>query len=173
MTNNTFTFTARSQKNPEKMITYTLNNGHVRLEMGNVMLEQLETAAENHGQDAGVKVGDWAKPAAVGAMQKLMQPLPLTDFDASAKGDGFRTTTWLRPGGLRLAPIVMSWDTVDNPDGAHAFVEELNLRKEAAEQTEQMPAVFDYWVSWLLAFGALAFTGVLLARLWRQKTAEL
>lgn len=170
MESNTYTYTARSREKPEKMATFTLNNGNISVELGNALLEYLEKRAEAEETAGGIPLSDWAKPVTIGALQKIAQPLPINDFDAAMGGEeSLQTTIWLRSGGLRLAPIMTSWDAVDNPVAARAFVEEVNKRQQTADPINALPSVLDYWGTWLATGASLIVLVVMLSRL-RQRS---
>lgn len=173
MKENTFTFTARSGSNPDKSATFTLNNGSVSVELGNVLVEQISKAYDSFSDEEAVqRVGSWFKPAATGTLQKMIEPISLADFDAEMSGDALQTTAWIRAGGLRLAPVMMTWQDVDNPQGAQAFVDELQDRKEVMENVETIPDPFDYWISWFV-LGLAAFAlPIFLIRLVRKRQAS-
>jgi hypothetical protein len=154
MKDNTFTYTARSAQNPEKMAMFTLHNGSVSVQLGNVLMEQVEEAYESfqeEGEDEK-RLTAWIKPFATGSLQRFLKPIPLEDFDADVKNDALQATAWIRAGGLRLAPVMMTWEDVDNPEGADAFVSELQERKEshAVADRNWLPDPFDYWASWIM-----------------------
>ena len=129
MEENTFTFTARSGSNPDKSATFTLNNGSVSVELGNVLVEQISKAYDSFSDEEAVqRLSSWFKPTATGTLQKMIEPISIEDFDAEMSGDALQTTAWIRAGGLRLAPVMMTWQDVDNPRGAQAFVDELQDR---------------------------------------------
>ena len=110
-------------------------------------------------------------PRESGALQKLVKPIPLGDFNAEMKGDALQATAWIRTGGLRLAPVMMTWDDVDNPEGAKAFVDELDSRKQSIDKDESLLAPLDYWASWVaIGFVALLFP-ILFIRKWKQRSA--
>jgi hypothetical protein len=170
MEENTFTFTARSGANPDKSATFTLNNGTVAVELGNALVEQISKAYDSFSDEEAVqRVSSWFKPAATGTLQKMIEPISLTDFDAEMSGDALQTTAWIRAGGLRLAPVMMTWQDVDNPEGAQAFVDELRDRKEQVEQITSAPDPFDYWISWLVMGLAALAVPILLIRLMRNR----
>jgi hypothetical protein len=148
---NTFTFTARSAEDPDKTATYTLHDGHVSIAFGQAFLEQVESAFEAIADDESESVlAKLIKPAATGSMQQVMRPIPLEDFDASTGGDNLHTVAWIRARGLRLAPILMRWQQVDNPPAARAFVEELQARKESLDIRDGWRAPADYWITWVV-----------------------
>lgn len=180
---NTFTYTARSTYAPEKVVTFTLYNSSMSVDLG-VPLEHLERALAGHeeaketeadrGTEAAeVQEGDQAvaatsvyhtlKPMAVSLMEKGGQPFNMADVSASAEGGGLNVTAWVRAKGLRLAPVRFRWERVDNPEGAKAFAREVRARNQAASRPGRFAGILDYWVSWL-ALGAL-----MLALFWPRK----
>jgi hypothetical protein len=167
----TFTFTARSAKDPDKMAMFTLHNGSVSVDLGNALMEQASDAYESYQDDeSGRNLTAWINPAVTGTLQKLVKPVPLADFDAELTGDSLQATAWVRAKGLRLAPVMMTWKAVDNPEGARAFVNELDERKDLLHEEQTRPALFDYWISWL-GIGLVAVTlPILFIRLWRQRS---
>lgn len=150
MKENTFTYTARSAENPDKMAMFTLHNGSVSIQLGNALLEQVEQAYESFRVDDDRTLSTWLKPIATGSLQQLMEPIPIEDFDAELKDETLQTTAWLRAGGLRLAPVMMNWRHVDNVAGAEAFMEALEKRREELGETRRFPNPFDYWAGWII-----------------------
>lgn len=170
MKENTFTYTARSADDPNKMAMFTLHNGSVSVELGNAIMEQVGQAYDTYRDEESEKgLTTWIKPAATGSIQKLIKPIPLSDFDAEVSGDALQMTAWIRAGGLRLAPVMMTWQEVDNPAGAEAFVSELRNRKEAIQEDRNRPAPLDYWASWI-AIGLMSVAlPIIFIRQWRKR----
>lgn len=172
MKENTFTYTARSAQNPDKMAMFTLHNGSVSVQLGNALVEQAEEAYENFREEGDRRLTAWIKPVATGSLQRLLQPIPLEDFDADLKGSTLQATAWIRAGGLRLAPVMMTWEEVDNPEGADAFVAELQERKETMTDTGGLPDLFDYWASWIM-IGLMGIAlPIMLMRQFRKRRSE-
>lgn len=170
MEENTFTFTARSGANPERTATFTLNNGSVSVELGNALVEQISTAYDSFSDEESEQLfTSWIKPAATGTLQTLIEPIPLADFDAEMREGTLQTTAWIRAGGLRLAPVMMTWEDVDNPQGAKAFVNELLDRKEVVDGDDYGPDPFDYWISWFVMGLFVLAMPIVLIRLIRKK----
>lgn len=174
MKENTFTYTARSVDDPNKMAMFTLHNGSVSVDLGNALIEQAGQAYDATSDEASEKkLAAWIKPAATGALQKLVKPVPLTDFDAEMSGDTLQATAWIRAGGLRLAPVMMTWQAVDNPEGAQAFVSELQSRKESIQQDEPTrPNPLDYWASWFVIGLMTIALPVLFIRQWQKRQSS-
>jgi hypothetical protein len=166
----TMTFTARSAYEPEKTATFTLQNGNVAIEFGDALMRQAEDALEAmsgaEDDDKAHVLQNVAKPAVSASLQKIMEPFALRDFSAELDGDSLQAHAWVRAGGLRLAPVMLHWQHVDNPEGAAAFVAELERRQAEATAVNRYPGVLDYWAIWLVA----AVTAVLIPILfWRQR----
>jgi hypothetical protein len=172
MTDATFTYTARSTSNPDKVATFTLQNGTASVELGSAIIKQMEDSFVAVQCDQAHKLAAWLEPAATSALQRIAQPVPHSDFEASVEGSGLRALAWIRAGGLRLAPVVGIWQEVDNVPGARAFVEEVEQRKKASIEKERMPDPFDYWAGWALV-GLLTLTvPIVLMRLLSKRRAE-
>lgn len=150
---------------------FTLHNGSVSVDLGNTLVEQFDEAYQAASDDQAEKgLAAFIKPAAIGAAQKLIKPVPLADFDAEMNDDGaLQATAWLRARGLRLAPVMMTWQDVDNPDGAHAFVAELQNRKEAIQDELTYPVPLDYWISWVVIGMMAMVLPILLIRQWQKR----
>lgn len=175
MGKNTFTYTARSIKRPDKMATFTLHNGSVDVELGNRILEQVQTAFDtfnDNDEEADQKVAAWIKPAASGALQQLIEPIPLHDFDADIEDDRLHITTWIRAGGLRLVPLMLTWHHVDNAAGAAAFVDELKNRKDANHKAQSTPDPLDYWATWIVMGLFVLAMPVLFGRFWNERRTK-
>ena len=172
MNEKTFTFMARSATDPDKMAMFTLQNGSVSIDLGSTLVDQAGDAyAAIRDEEVEGDLSTWINPAVTGALQKLVKPIPLGDFNAEMKGDALQATAWIRTAGLRLAPVMMTWDDVDNPEGAKAFVDELDSRKQTIDKDESLLAPLDYWASWVaIGFVALLFP-ILFIRKWKQRSA--
>jgi hypothetical protein len=173
---NTFTYTARSATAPEKVVTFTLYDSSMSVELGvplehleRVLAGQEEAEAEKEGgsETAGHQPRDQApaaasayhalKPVAVSLLERGAQPFHMADVSARAGDGALNVTAWVRAKGLRLAPIRFAWDRVDNPEGAKAFARQVRARREDASRPGRFAGIMDYWLSWL-ALGALVLT---------------
>jgi hypothetical protein len=141
-------------------------------------LEQLERAVVSESDETEVETEAgiehealshaWLKPTAVSLLQRGTRPFSVADVDARTDKDGLRVTAWARTKGLRLAPVIFSWDEVDNSEGAEAFARELKSRKRSAKYPGRFPGLLDYWASWF-SMGLL----LLVLLLWpRRETKE-
>lgn len=166
MSETTMTFTARSAYDPEKTATFTLQNGSVAINFGEKLRQQVEEAIASFDKNDSNVLQNVAKPAVSATMQKMMEPFPIQDFSAELDGEQLQAQAWVRAGGLRLMPIMFHWDHVDNPDGAAAFVRELEQRQAAASSINRFPGALDYWAIWVLAGITAVLVPILL---WRQR----
>ncbi len=166
---NTYTYTARSAENPEQIITFTLRKHYLEIAPGGA-LEKIEQAiaGATDEETAGPAHHLWLKPAAINLLERGTSPFRVQDVHARVDGDRLSLSAWLRPGGLRLAPVPLMHGRVDNADAAQAFVAEVEKRQEEAGMTSPLFAWMDYWATW-------AIVGVgffLLLEGWRHRQRE-
>lgn len=165
----TYTYTARSIKNPEKVLTFTLQDHHMSVGLG-APLEQIEKVLEQVDSEEEARQGPraklWLRPLAVSLLERGVGPFRVADVNAATEDDWLRVQAWYRAGGLALAPVTLVNGRVDNPQAAHAFVEELEERKSEVAGALGLLNMLDYWVTWLL--GAAAMLG--LFQIWRRKS---
>lgn len=156
---NTYTYTARDADNPEKVITLTMMDDHVQVQLtgildsfGNVI------QAEERSSAAGRQLSGQAATTALKLAEGIGGPVQINDLNASLKDESLTITAWRRAGGLRLAPLRIHIDQVDNPEAAQAFINELEERQHQAEHPGKFAGPLDYWLGWAgiaLAVGAL------------------
>lgn len=167
MKENTYTYTARSAVNPSKVVTFTLHDHRMSVELGAPLehveralgIEEGETEAE---QEA--RIQPWVKPMAVSVIERAARPFNIADVDVNAQDARLQVTSWIRTTGLRLVPVVFLMEQVDNPEAAHAFAKEVEERKASAAHPGLFRGPLDYWASWLLAglvMGAWLWRGLL------------
>jgi hypothetical protein len=168
MMEDTYTYTARSALNPERVVTFTLYDHHMSVEVG-APLEQMERIIESRAEEEETAEAEpaqpWIKPVAAALVERGLRPFDVTDVDAEAENGGLEVRAWVRSGGLRVAPITFAMDAVDNPDATRAFVKELDHRKQSATAVSPMPGFLDYWAGWLLISSLLFLS----AWMWRRK----
>lgn len=168
---NTFTFTARNVENLNQVITFTLQDEWMQVGSGPFQ-ETLETALEQIGVEAQEEESEetaatgklWIKPLAVSLFERGLGKFHVNDVVAKAEDDWIRIRAWYRAGRLALLPITLMDGHVDNPQAAHAFVEELNERKAEAKGKFGFLGVLDYWGTWI----AMGISLVGLFGLWRH-----
>jgi hypothetical protein len=164
---NTYTYTARSADNPERVVTFTFFDRNLVVDVG-ALIEHVERALQAGQAEAEEEyhVQTWVKPMAISAIERGTHPFDVADVYAGSDNGGLSVTAWVRAGGLRLAPVVFNMEHVDNPGAAEAFVEELEKRKASVDRPGRFPGVLDYWVSWFV--GGFSVTAVLAAWLHRK-----
>jgi len=153
MMKKTYTYTARNADEPAQVVTFTLYDHSMSVELG-APLEHIERAlqsvSEEIEEEKEARVYAWLKPVVVSLLERGTRPFDIVDVDASVKDGGLRITAWGRSGGLRVAPVTFAMERVDNPAAAQAFVEELNRRKASAARPGKFSGPLDYWVTWFL-----------------------
>lgn len=175
----TYTYTARSADNPERVVTFTLRDSRMSVGVG-APLEQVEQAIEVGRERVGSQEEDveegselevaeaerptlWLRPLAVSLAERGTGPVHVDDVVASVSEDWLRVKAWVRAGGLRLFPITLMDGRVDNPVAAADFVEQIQERKSVTGFN--VLGILDYWATWV-AVGLVAL--VLFQRSRRQ-----
>ena len=165
----TYTYTARDADNPDSLVTITLYPDYVKINPTGLwdQLGKLSAADEKAGE-LRRQLANQAGPTALKLIESISGPIHLSDFNVSLEGERLRINTWQRLNRLRLTPINLTIQRVDNPDAAGAFVAELQRRKQDIASAQVLPGIFDYWASWTaLAIGVL--TGVLVVVLMQRR----
>jgi hypothetical protein len=166
---NTYTYTARSAENPDHLATFTLTDHQMIIDPGTSLQQIQEKLAGLGDTDSkGDAAARLLKPAALWAMQRIAQPFALDDVAVNSSGDDLHVRAWVRAGGLRLAPVMMAWNNVDNDVAAEQFTAEVQARKAQATRAAALPGPMDYWLGWLVAAFALIVGMVTLPRLLRR-----
>lgn len=152
----TYTYTARSAEDPDRVVTFTLANGHMMLNLTGVedRLSDLATAEE---KVATVKeqMKKQATPSLMKGLEQLSGPVHVRDVAADLDEEKLTVRAWQRAGGLRLAPMVIGVDRVDNVEAAEAFVDELDARQQSAQSAGKFAGPLDYWFGWVALLLAL------------------
>jgi hypothetical protein len=160
---NTFTFTARNVEDLNQVITFTLQDQWMQVGSGPFQ-ETLEAAIEKIGVDTGDEEPEgvesagklWIKPLAVSLFERGLGKFHVNDVVAKIEDDRIRVRAWYRTGRLALLPITLMNGRVDNPKAAHAFVEELDVRKAEAKGKFGFLGILDYWGTWIFMGISLA-----------------
>lgn len=149
--NDTYTYTARSADDPEKVITFTLTDEYLEISMTGMLEDISEVVSGEEGKEViEEKIKTQAKPTALKVMEEISGPIHISDVKGEVtKTDQLRLTIWKRLGGLRAAPIMFEFERVDNPQAAHAFIAELEERKVDAEHLGKFFGPLDYWLGWI------------------------
>ena len=146
----TYTYTARDAVHPDTVVTFTLTDHQMKVNLTGVVEKVQEvTESEQKGSEAFEQMKSVAVPGALLMLERISGPYHLDDAYANAEGDSLNVGAWYRLAGLRLAPIQISINHVDNPDAAHDFVKEFNERKASAPSMSTLSGVLDYWGTWV------------------------
>lgn len=165
----TYTYTARNINNPDKVVTFTLYDGHMRVNLTG-LLDQASTVAvaEEKSGELKKQALTQAKPAFLKIKEGVSGPIHVSDIKARIDDDQFQVTLWPRVAGLRLAPVQLDMGQVDNEDAAEAFVDELEERKETTESdARKFFGPLDYWIGWA---GLMLLIGLFIRRSKRNTT---
>jgi hypothetical protein len=167
----TYTYTARSLRDPEKVMTFTLLDGHMRINLTG-LFDQANAVAGSEDRSGELKrqVSLQARPALLKLKEGISGPIHIDDVNASLEDERLRFTLWQRLGGLRLAPVRLDMGRVDNEEAAQAFIDELENRRE---ETESSPGRFfgplDYWIGWA---GLFMLIGLFIPIMKRKKNRK-
>lgn len=181
----TYTYTARSAENPERVVTFTLRDSRMSVGVG-APLEQVERAIQlSRGEEAGEERGAeeaeegaeleveeeerpklWLRPVAVSLIERGTRPVHVDDVVANVSDDWLQVKAWIRTGGLRLIPITLIDGRVDNPVAAQDFVEEIGERKTVTGFN--VFGLLDYWATWIVA----GIAALVMFQQWRRKGSE-
>lgn len=161
MANKTYTYTARNVEDLDKVVTFTLYNGHMRVGLSG-LLDQVQAVAgsEERPDEIRRQAAIQARPALLKIKEGLSGPINVGDVNARLNGDRLRVTLWPRMRGLRLAPVRINMGQIDNPDAAESFVDELEKRKETTD-ARSFFGPLDYWFGWV---GLLLLIGLIIRR---------
>jgi hypothetical protein len=178
----TYTYTARSAEDPQRVITFTLRDSRMSVGLG-APLEQVEQAIRlgrgekakeevAEGVEAEMEVSEeegpklWLRPLAVSLIERGTRPVHVDDVVTKLSDDWLEVKAWIRTGGLRLIPITLIDGRIDNPVAAEDFVEEVRERKTVSGLS--VLGLLDYWATWMLA---ALFALVMLQR-WRRRSSD-
>lgn len=165
---NTYTYTARSARDPERVLTFTLYKNSLSVNLTGVLesLEQVATA-ERRGDEAKKQLKSQFKPTTLKVVENLSGPVHLGDVNVELDATNqFALKSWKRVGGLRLAPINISIGPVDNPEAAEAFIAEFEQRRAASSHPSKFFGPLDYWFGWI----GLVLLAVILIRWPRRES---
>jgi hypothetical protein len=179
----TYTYTARSAENPERVVTFTLRDRRMSVGVG-APLEQVEQAirlgrgeeeveeSAEEAAEAEMEVREaeqpklWLRPLAISLIERGTRPVHVDDVAANLADDWLQVKAWVRAGGLRLVPVALIDGRVDNPVAAQDFVEEVRERKTVTGFN--IFGLLDYWATWIVA-GVVA---LVMFQQWRRKGSE-
>jgi hypothetical protein len=162
---NTYTYTARNAEDADKVVTFTLDDERMRVNLTNLMEETDKLVrSDSKLKELSHQIKTKAKPVLLKIRERLFGPVHVSDVNASLNENKFKVRIWPRMAGLRLVPVPINMGQVDNEDAAEAFVDELQYRKETEPAAKKFFGPFDYWFGW----AGLLFLAGFFIRKYRQ-----
>ncbi len=166
----TYTYTARNKDKSERVITFTIFENYLRVNLTGLVDQFSEFLEEKDRQDA---IKDFISTQSGSAIYKVLErlsgPVHVNDVKTNLDDGHLKITFWKRIAGLRFAPITLVMGKVDNPQAAAQFVDTLMDRQDQAEKPGFFSGPLDYWVSWI---GLLIGLIVLIKWPKKHKTSE-
>lgn len=146
----TYTYTARNKNNPDKVITFTIYEDYLKVNLTG-LLDRISNLAEEENQEKAIKslLSTQSGSALYKAVERLSGPVHINDVTPSLDNGTFKLTFWKRIAGLRVAPITIFIGDVDNPEAAAQFLETLFERQELADEPGVFAGPLDYWATWI------------------------
>ncbi len=146
----TYTYTARNEENPDRVMTFTIIENHIKVNLTG-FVDQLSDVLEEKDRKEALKhiISTQSGTALYKAVERLSGPVHINDVTPSYEDGQFKLTFWNRVAGLRFAPIILSMGTVDNPEAAGQFITTLLDRQDLAETPGFFAGPLDYWATWL------------------------
>jgi hypothetical protein len=146
----TYTYTARSVNDPENVVTFTLDDGHLRVNLTG-LFDQASKIGQAEARTAELKqqITTQAKPMAMKLVEEFSGHVHVKDVQASLSDEKLQVALWHRLAGLRLAPVVFNMGKIDNQEAAQAFINELEQRQESESHAGKFFGPLDYWFGWV------------------------
>ena len=164
----TYTYTARNKEDANQVLTFTIVDDHVRVDLTGMIDQVSDIFDEDHPKSAITDyLGSQAGAALYKVIERLSGPVHLSDVNVSLTDNELTLTFWKRLAGLRVAPLTLSMGVVDNPEAAEQFVETLIERQERVASPGFFSGPLDYWVTW---FALVA--GLIVLIKWPKKKPE-
>ncbi len=164
----TYTYTARSLEHPQQVVTFTLHDKWLSVDIG-APVEQVENIVSAVQDDAELEeVSTGLKPLALSLMERGTKPCRLADVSVGLDEDRLFVGSWTRVSGLRLSTLTLMHERVDNPDAAQAFVDEVQRRQESLSASMGVLGIFDYWATWV----AVSTSLLVFFLFWRKRSQE-
>lgn len=164
----TYTYTARDKENPNRVMTFTIFENHLKVNLTG-LIDQVSEAVEEENQQATIKdfFATQSGSALYKAVERLSGPVHINDVSPFFEEGQFRLTLWKRMAGLRFAPITLSIGNVDNPEAAAQFIDTLIERQDQTEKPGFFAGPLDYWITWIALL-----LGVIILIKWQGKKSR-
>jgi len=146
----TYTYTARNQKKPEKVMTFTIFENYLKVNLTG-LLDRVSDIVEEDTREEAIKsfLSSQSNSALYKALERLSGPVHINDVSPYLEGGQFKLTFWKRLIGLRIAPITIVMGDVDNPEAAAQFINTLIERQSLADDPGVFAGPLDYWITWI------------------------
>jgi hypothetical protein len=146
----TYTYTARNKDNPDRVLTFTIFENFLRVNLTGLFDQVSEVVGEEDIQSAAkVLLSTQSGSAIYKAVERLSGPIHVNDVDPFFEEGQFKLRLWKRIAGLRFAPITLSMGNVDNPEAAEKFIDALMHRQNKTETPGPFSGPLDYWATWI------------------------
>ena len=155
----TYTYTARNKDNPDKVMTFTIFEDYLKVNLTG-LVEQVTDVVEEEDKGEAVKdiISTQSGTTLYKALERISGPVHINDVDPTFEDGQLKLMFWKRIAGLRFAPIVLSMGNIDNPEAADQFLATLSERQNQAVKPGFFSGPMDYWVTWLgLVLGLIIF----------------
>ncbi len=164
----TYTYTARNKENPNRIMTFTIFEDYLKVNLTGLVDQVSEVVEEKDRQDAVKEfLTTQSGSALYKAVERLSGPVHVNDVSPSYAEGLFKLTFWKRVAGLRFAPLVLAMGDVDNPEAAEKFINTLKERQDLADTPGIFSGPLDYWATWM----AMAIGIIVLIKWPRKKTS--
>lgn len=146
----TYTYTARNEDNPNRVMTFTIFEDYIKVNLTG-LVDQVSEVVEEEDRQAAVKdfLTTQTGTALYKAMERLSGPVHINDVSPAYDDGQFKLTFWKRVAGLRFAPIMLSMGNVDNQEAAGQFIDTLKTRQDQADTPGIFAGPLDYWATWI------------------------
>ena len=146
----TYTYTARDKHNPEHAATFTIVDDHLRVNLADLDDQLSGLIKQPNHMSAIVKFLVKQSTLAIYKMTEWMSgPVHIHDVSPSLQNAQFSLVIWKRVVGLKLAPMMILFQEVDNPEAAQLFIRNLTKKRSDSLKPSSFPGIFDYWISWI------------------------
>jgi len=152
----TYTYTARSMRNPNSVITITLIDHRLHIDLPELLDKLGEIASSDKKLNkVEEQVKTQIQPTVLKVAETISGPIYLSDVRAFLNDNDLAITAWKRVGGLRLAPLKLKIHEVDNVEAAEAFISTLEERKASSPDISRFVGPLDYWIGWIGLFATI------------------
>ena len=164
----TYTYTARSKENPDRVMTFTIFDDYLKVNLTG-LVDQVSEVIDDEDRQAAAKefFTTQSGTALYKVMERLSGPVHINDVTPSFEDGAFKLIFWRRVAGLRFAPIVVLMGSVDNPEAAGQFIDTLMERQDQTDTPGIFAGPLDYWATWIAMV-----IGVLVLIKWPRKKKE-